>query len=296
MKRPTTHYMATRPDGTVPPTDPYQARYFEAQGETIPTVNLAEHVGQAVDHPSPGAKWYDDRPFSYFHMYTRPGEVLERVEWPARLFVVEPLGEVGNWGGAHYPYWRMSHQLEVVEETDIWRAFGHRGERVLDVIDRQLPDLARQWAAEWAADPDGTRRRYDAWAERRSDTRVLDQWVYWKACYSRRSAAAKTAESLARTAGTKAAREAGADEEATTAIATRAWCLAAAELLHDRLRRSDYEKQLRDLLRGSPHLVTTSTGTLIGTAAPKGTPPKRGIPITVSRTGSPAKGRPRSTG
>ncbi|MEU6679412.1 hypothetical protein, partial [Streptomyces sp. NPDC046925] len=31
--------------------------------------------------------------FSYFHSYTRPGEILERIEdgWPVRLFVVEPL-------------------------------------------------------------------------------------------------------------------------------------------------------------------------------------------------------------
>ncbi|MFD5452208.1 hypothetical protein [Streptomyces sp. NPDC127100] len=41
--------------------------------------------------------------------------------------------------------------------------------------------------------------------------------------------------------------------------------------------------------------ATRSKNTVIGTAAPKGTPPQRGIPIAASRTGSPAKSRPRST-
>ncbi|MCX5338485.1 hypothetical protein [Streptomyces atratus] len=49
--RPTVHYIATRPDGTVPPTDNYLAAYYRDQGETIPTVNLADHVGQVVDFP-----------------------------------------------------------------------------------------------------------------------------------------------------------------------------------------------------------------------------------------------------
>ncbi|MFB6807096.1 hypothetical protein [Streptomyces sp. NPDC056387] len=159
--RPVVHYIATRPDGTVPPTSRHLAAYHRAQGETIPTVNLADHIGQTVDHPSPGQKWYTDKPFSYFHPYTRPGEILERIEdgWPVRLFVVEPLGETGNWGDDFAPHWLMSHQLRVIEETDSWRAFGHRGAQVLAVL-TQLPDLAAQWATQWAADPEGARRTY----------------------------------------------------------------------------------------------------------------------------------------
>lgn len=74
--RPVVHYMATRPDGTVPPNIEDLARYARARGEQVPTVNLADHLGQVVDHPSPGRKWYTDRAFGYFHMYTRPGELL----------------------------------------------------------------------------------------------------------------------------------------------------------------------------------------------------------------------------
>jgi hypothetical protein len=75
------HYMVTMPDGTVPPTAGPSSQYV--------TVNLAEHVGQVVDHPSPGKKWYDVSAFSYFRTYTvcgrlnRPHFVHDRhLFWP----------------------------------------------------------------------------------------------------------------------------------------------------------------------------------------------------------------------
>ncbi|MFD3920207.1 hypothetical protein [Streptomyces sp. NPDC058595] len=245
-------YIATRPDGTVPPTDNYLAQYARERGETIPTVNLADHIGQIVDHPSPGQKWYTDKPFSYFHMYTRPGEILERIEegWPVRLWIVEPLGETGNWGGHHSPYWLMSQQIHVVEETEAWRAFGHRGAQALTVI-AQLPDFARQWAAQWAADPEGTRRTYAAWENRLTRTRALDWWAHYRAEYSRRAAGLKTADQLADETATQAATSAGADSETLAAIRLRARCLVAGQLLHDRIRYGDYEKTVRALLLGT---------------------------------------------
>ncbi|MGW1007711.1 hypothetical protein [Streptomyces sp. NPDC002520] len=250
--RPVVHYMATRPDGTVPPTCEHLARYYSAQGETIPTVNLADHIGQVIDHPSPGKKWYTDKPFSYFHMYTRPGEILERIEdgWPIRLFVVEPLGETGNWGDDFAPYWLMSHQVRVVEETEAWRAFGHRGEQVLAAI-AQLPELARQWAEAWAADPEGTRRTYKAWQERVDDTRALTDWAHWRARYSRRSAGLATANQLAGDAAGQAATDAGAEPNAVALIQLRARCLVAGQLMHDRIRNGEYEQSIRALLLGA---------------------------------------------
>ncbi|MDX2630295.1 hypothetical protein PV381_27775 [Streptomyces scabiei] len=244
------HYMVTMPDGTVPPTAGPSSQYA--------TVNLAEHVGQVVDHPSPGKKWYDVSAFSYFRTYTQRGigEVLERrgewpVEWPVRLWIVELLGETGNWGGRHYPYWVLCHQLKVVEETEIWRAFGHRGQQVWDLIDRQLPDLARQWADEWQSDPDGTHSRYDAWNERLSDTHALCCWVRNKADGSRREAAKEVAQGLAVAAAEKAAVAVGAAEDAVAAISRRASCLTAGQLLHDRICRGAYQKSIRALLLGS---------------------------------------------
>ncbi|MEU6680918.1 hypothetical protein [Streptomyces sp. NPDC046925] len=246
------HYMATRPDGTVPPTDIYLARSCSGRGETIPTVNLADHIGQIVDHPSPGQMWYTDKPFSYFHSYTRPGEILERIEdgWPVRLFVVEPLGETGNWGGHHYPYWLMSHQIRVVAETDGWKVFGHRGAQVLQVL-AHLPDLARQWADQWAADPQRTRHIYTVWEKRVEHTHALSSWAFRRAQCSRRSAGLQAATQLAGNAAGQAATVAGATSHAVAMIQLRARCLAAGQLMHDRICSGEYEQSVRGLLLGA---------------------------------------------
>ncbi|MFF3177936.1 hypothetical protein ACFVQ0_35555 [Streptomyces sp. NPDC057900] len=250
--RPVVHYMATRPDGTVPPTDNYLARYYSDQGETISTVNLADHIGETVDHPTPGRKWYTDRPFGYFHMYTRPGEILERIEegWPIRLWIVEPLGETGNWGGDNYPYWLMSQQIRVVEETDAWKAFGHRGVQTLAAL-AQLPDLARQWAGEWTAVPEGTRRTYTAWEKRVARTRALTGWAFCRAQYSRREAALQAVDQLAGDAAAQAATDAGAAPHAVALIQLRARCLVAGQLMFDRIRSGEYEQSIRGLLLGA---------------------------------------------
>ncbi|MFF7342034.1 hypothetical protein ACFZAT_32620 [Streptomyces sp. NPDC008163] len=250
--RPVVHYMATRPDGTVPPTDTYLAAYHRAQGETIPTVNLADNIGQVIDHPTPGRKWYTDRPFGYFHMYTRPGEILERIEdgWPIRLWIVEPLGETGNWGGHFYPYWLLSQQIRVVEETDAWKAFGHRGAQVLATL-AQIPDLAGQWATEWTADPERTLRTYKAWEERVDRTRALTGWASCRAEYSRREAGLQAANELAGNAAGEAATAAGADPHAVTLIQLRARCLVAGQLMFDRIRNGEYEQSIRGLLLGA---------------------------------------------
>ncbi|MDJ0384987.1 hypothetical protein [Streptomyces sp. G-G2] len=250
--RPAVHYIATRPDGTVPPTSPHLAAYYSGLGETIPTVNLTDHIGETVDHPSPGQKWYTDKPFSYFHMYSRPGEILERIEdgWPVRLFVVEPLGKTGNWGAEFAPYWLMSHQLRVVEETEAWRAFGYRGAQTLAAI-AQLPDLARQWATEWAADPEGTRRRYKAWEARVDDTRALTSWAFCRARYSRREAGLQAANQLASDAAGQAAADVGGEPHAVALIRLRACCLVAGQLMFDRIRTGEYEQSIRGLLLGA---------------------------------------------
>ncbi|MFF3127378.1 hypothetical protein ACFVRD_34925 [Streptomyces sp. NPDC057908] len=263
---------------------------------------LADHVGQTIDHPSPGQKWYTDKPFSYFHMYTRPGEILERLEsgWPVRLFVVEPHGETGNWGAGFAPYWLMSHRIRVVEETDAWRAFGHRGAQVLAVI-AQLPDLARQWAAQWAADPESSRRTYAAWDERVTDTHALDWWAHYRAEYSRRTVGLKAADQLAEAAAAQAATDAGADTEALTAIRLRARCMVVGQLLHDRIRSGEYEQSIRALLLGAgldsaparhcPH--HTFPGSRERLTAPRAAPAR--VVGVVRRTGQPGSEHPPET-
>ncbi|WP_435245198.1 hypothetical protein [Streptomyces tendae] len=246
--RPTIHYLATRPDGTVPPTSGLPAEYEGWSSISVPTVNIADHLGGTVDHPTPGKPWYDETHFSYFRTYTRPGELLERVAWPARLWVVEPLGETGNWGGKHYPYWVLCHRLRVVEEAEPWHAFGHRGKQTLATL-AQLPDLAAEWAAEWAADPERTRRIYAPWKKRVDATHALDWWAFFRAQYSRREAARETAEKLALAAVELAVAD--ATDEAASAIRLRARCLIAGQLLFDRIRNGEYEQEVRGYLLGA---------------------------------------------
>ncbi|GAB1331714.1 hypothetical protein [Streptomyces sennicomposti] len=251
MSKPSLHYMVTMPDGTVPPTAGFTTSYE--------TVNLTEHVGQVVDHPTPCKhKWYDESSFSYFRTYTQRGvgEVLERssewaVQWPVRLWIVEPLGETGNWGGRHYPYWVLTHRLRVVEETDISRAFGPRGDKVLSLIQQQLPELAGQWASEWAADPEGTRARYDAWLTGSVQPKHAQWWVDAKARSARREAAISQARELACTTAEQAAAAVLDDQDAVSHIRRRAWYLAAAEMFNDLLRRYDFQREVLAILRGS---------------------------------------------
>jgi len=248
------HYMVTRSDGTVPPTDELYASAARRDGEDVPTVNVADNIGRTLDCPTPSPGFYTDRPFPYFHLYTRPGEVLENLTedwgWPIRLWIVEPRGETANWGGKYYPYWLMSHQIHVVTETEAWRAFGHRGVQVQQTL-QQIPDLARQWAAQWAADPRGARTTYTAWKEQLEEHHALDWWVRLRAQYSRRTAALAQTTRLAEDAAEQAATADGADTETLTAILLRARSLIAGQLLHDRIHTGEHEKAVRALLLGA---------------------------------------------
>ncbi|MER0443221.1 hypothetical protein ABR738_01275 [Streptomyces sp. Edi4] len=245
-KKPVVHYMATLPDGTVLATDGAHV------GERT-SVNLAAHVGEVIDHPTPGRRWYDESPFSYFRSYTRPGEVLERVpQWPARLWVVEPLGETGNWGGVHYPYWVLSHQLRVVEETEIWRAFGSRGDKVLRLI-AQMPDLAREWVAEWSADPEATRERYRQWRRTVIGSPYPSNHITAKSWSSRREAALDKATELADAVVREAWGETAVSDEDLVLLQTRAYGLVAAEMFQDRLSDHDFQRDLLKVLRGKPN-------------------------------------------
>ncbi|MGW7620794.1 hypothetical protein ACWGLG_34155 [Streptomyces antimycoticus] len=156
--KPVTWYMATPADGII-----------ELSRHAGTPVSLADAVGQVVDHPAPcRTKWFDETDFSYFRMVKRVGEVLEGtgiwpVTWPVRLWIVEPVGDTGNWSQHHYPYRLLAHQIRVVEETDAWQALGAGGREVLDVIAHQVPERAARWAADWDADPEGMRERRRNW-------------------------------------------------------------------------------------------------------------------------------------
>jgi hypothetical protein len=160
-KLPPVYYMATGADGVIP----------DSESAGVP-VSLADAVGQTIEHPTPCQNlWYTETRFSYFEAVSKPGEALTGLGWlwPVRLWIVEPLGVTGNWGGRHYSYRLLSHRLRVVEETDATLALGPQGQAVIDLLAR-IPDLAQQWAADCDADPDSMFDRLWAWRLYGSDT------------------------------------------------------------------------------------------------------------------------------
>lgn len=243
--KPTTWYTATPADGII-----------EHSRRAGTPVSLADNVGQVIDHPSPCRnKWYDESPFSYFRMVKHAGEALQDtgihpITWPIRLWIVEPVGDTGNWDPRHYPYRLLSHQLRVVEETDAWRALGRGGREVLDVIEHQIPDCGARWAADWAADPDGMRERMKNWrlvtarhtSGMRAHARAVDT------ARTRHEAAGQDwTRRLAAATAQQAAADEGFDQAAIDYARLRAANLAAAAHIQDRQR----DAYLLDALRGA---------------------------------------------
>ncbi|MFJ2191574.1 hypothetical protein ACIOJE_27195 [Kitasatospora sp. NPDC087861] len=230
-KKPATHYLATDADGIIP-----------ASLAAGTPVNLADAVGTTIDHPNPCQNlWYDETAFSYFRTVTAPGEVLADVPgWPRRLWIIEPLGTTGTWGGRDSAHRLFAHRIRVVQETESWQALGSRGRQVLDLIDHQLPDLARTWAATHTADPDRVHQAYEDW--RLCNSREPEaasgmnakQMALSVAGSSRCSAALWTVSRLAIDAAHTAADEFG--RSAAHYAAMRAEALAFAVLLENRLR------------------------------------------------------------
>ncbi|MGW6287383.1 hypothetical protein [Streptomyces sp. NPDC055107] len=192
--KPVTWYMATPADGII-----------ELSRQAGTPVDLAANAGQVIDHPNPcRTKWFDESRFSYFRMVKRVGEVLEDTGiwpsvWPVRLWIVEPVGDAGNWSHQHF-YRLLAHQIRVLEETDPWPVLGAGGREVLDVIRQQIPERAAHWAACWDADPQGMEERRRAW--RLCGTRDIGRGEWAQAAadmtsYARReSAAQRWAENL----------------------------------------------------------------------------------------------------
>ncbi|WP_098023724.1 hypothetical protein [Streptomyces sp. st115] len=171
-RKPVTWYIATPADGII-----------EKSRHAGTPVNLADNIGQVIDHPRPCTNlWFDESEFSYFRMVKRVGEVLEDtgiwpVTWPVRLWIVEPLGETGNWSRRYYPYRLLSHQIRVIQEIDAHPALGTAGRDVLNVVQQEIPERAGRWAADWDADPEGMRERQWNWEQRGGPTCGSGQWA-----------------------------------------------------------------------------------------------------------------------
>ncbi|MFD4904183.1 hypothetical protein [Kitasatospora purpeofusca] len=225
-KKTPTYYLATRPDGTVltAGTGPDPISLLTPDGDGI------------VHHPNPAADgtWYSGTRFT---LTTRPGEALAGMwSWPARLFVVEPLGE-----GGHNRHTGTTRALRVVAETDAHQALGPRGLQVLEHLEA-LPGLARRWAAAWTADPATTAEAYETWRlcthhDHTSGRRAV-ALAGAAARHAHREAADTTLRRIAIDRATDAAQAAGADRSAAHYAAMRAAHLTQAVLTQDRL--TDY--------------------------------------------------------
>ncbi len=243
-RKPVTWYIATPADGVI-----------EMSRQAGTPVNLAASVGQVVDHPKPCVNlWFDEGPFSYFRMVKRVGEVLEDtsiwpVTWPVRLWIVEPLGETGNWSPRHYPYRLLSHQIRVIEETDAHPALGPCGRDVLNVVQQEIPEQAARWAADWDADPEGMRERKWSWEQCGGPTCGSGRWADSLAVavsHNRRESAAQTwIEHLARNAVDQALADTDASMMARCYAYSRATGHAVAAQHQNR-----FDAYVMDALRG----------------------------------------------
>ncbi|MFD4577636.1 hypothetical protein ACFWNK_35330 [Streptomyces sp. NPDC058417] len=242
--KPVTWYIVTPADGII-----------ELSRHVGTPVNLAASVGEVVDHPQPCTNlWSDESPFSYFRMVKRVGEALEDtgiwpITWPVRLWIVEPLGETGNWGQRHYPYRLLSHRIRVLEETDAHRALGAAGRNVLDVVQQQIPEQAIRWAADWDADPEGMRQREWNWAQCGGRACGSGRWaesVVAATSHARRESAAQTwIEHLARRTVDQVLADTDASMYAYSYAYGRATGHAVAAQHHNR-----FEPYVLDALRG----------------------------------------------
>ncbi|WP_326581720.1 hypothetical protein OIE69_43930 (plasmid) [Actinacidiphila glaucinigra] len=224
----TIFYVATRPDGVIP-----------ASADARTPVNLSVSVGRTVIHPNQSLIRSSHAPFSYFSCTSESGEVLEGYElWPARLFIVEPVGETSTPDPQFRPYLQATHSIRVVEETDHRRALGPRGHEVLTAVEN-LPQRIHQWAQAWDTNPLSTYRALEEWRLPPKGAPMgggQAQNSALEAAYAaRRGAAHSTAQRLAVWTTKSTCRGTPFTLRAVEYASTRATNLVTAELLRDRL-------------------------------------------------------------
>ena len=127
-------FKATRPDGT----DFYSGTVdYAAALETGQPVTVDEPGGEF-----PGKGW--------LHASPVPTDCVG-MQWPCRLFVVDPVGETTTDGRKY-----GAHGLRVIEERPVHEALGPQGEQVAAIIDRaarltetESRELDAAWNAAW---------------------------------------------------------------------------------------------------------------------------------------------------
>ena len=114
---PTRLYKAVRPDGT--------SFYDQATRWA---------VGRVTEHPHP-TKVEDKDAHGYLSVFDVPTECTG-CDWPCRLLVVEPVGDVWQPDPEGLPHKWAGHAFRVVEELPSHEAFGPQGEHVVALIER----------------------------------------------------------------------------------------------------------------------------------------------------------------
>ena len=200
-----TYYKAVRPDGT----DFYSGRV------------AWDRMGEIVRHLNPGSPDEHDAE-GYLSVSVSPTDCTG-MEWPCRLFEVEPVEGVPVWEPSpSLPSKRASHAWRVVRELPAHEALGPNGAEVAAFLDL-LPTLTRkQWSA--AGDAAWDAARYATWDAARFDARGAARDAAWDAAwnaarYAARDAAWNAARGAARGAARDAAR--GAAWDAALALLVR---------------------------------------------------------------------------
>lgn len=150
----TTYYKATRPDG---------GSFHDS------SVKWA--VGETVTHPDAGPM-VAGAASTYLSVSVVPTNCTG-MEWPCRLFQVEPVGRVITLNPCSLPNKRCAKAWRVVEELDATLALGPQGVHVVALIERAgqftageadrlyaagMTDWDAAWHAAWhAAGDDGAR-------------------------------------------------------------------------------------------------------------------------------------------
>lgn len=176
-------YKATRPDG---------------RDHRTGTIDYAAALksGEVIRHP---AQFRRNEPSTYFSVATAP-TACTGMEWPCRLFRVEPVSRA--WRNDGLAYKRCCSALRVVEELPPHEALGPQGQEVAALIERAgrlTEDEVKRRAAAWAAatDPAGAAARAAAWAAAGAAVETAARAAAGAAAWDAAGAAVQTAAGAA---------------------------------------------------------------------------------------------------
>jgi len=137
----TTYFKAVRPDG------------FDFHTRTIDYGTAALSESRTVTHPRPTIN--DSDASFYFSVATVPTDCTG-FAWSrdggARLFEVEPTGDVWSPHADSMPNKRATTGLRIIRELPAWMLFGNEGERIISIIeqfDRLDPSTRQRLAGAW---------------------------------------------------------------------------------------------------------------------------------------------------